>query len=426
MQSSQLPIQLDESVLTMDIASYMVKTSDNPFLPLANHDGRKRRILMISHVSFLGGAERSLLELATALHAGDYCEPYLACPPGPLRDAATHGGIPVFPLPKLSLSRKCLTLSFLWQFVQTQAVLFRHLQEIAPDIVHANGLRSLLLCLPLARIFRKPCIWHVRDNPASSRIADHLVGRVDAAITASQFVANRFDPKRPCSLANVHVIPNGVEDPAPPPESVLRAHAELRSSPDVRIVMMVAQAVPWKRHDLFLEAAARLSAEDTTLHFVLVGSNPWLKDKDYMQALEDRADQPDLRGRVTFLGQRDDAAALIAASDVLVLPSDNEPFGRVVVEAWWLNTPVVVANCGAPAAMVDAGTNGMHFEQGNAEELAKVLQMVLRDGNLARRLAGEGRPSAKAYLPLRQAQAITALYQKLLASRPGPVVRNVL
>ena len=63
--------------------------------------------------------------------------------------------------------------------------------------------------------------------------------------------------------------------------------------------------------------------------------------------------------RVLWLGEREDVAELIAALDVLLLPSWEEPFGRAVIEAMALEVPVLATSLGGPAEILAGGEGGI-------------------------------------------------------------------
>jgi glycosyltransferase involved in cell wall biosynthesis len=142
------------------------------------------------------------------------------------------------------------------------------------------------------------------------------------------------------------------------------------------LVTLVAQLVPWKRHDLFIEAAAQLLSRRSDLHFLIVGSDPWGLNRAYQKMLVERANEPRLAGRVRFLGQRNDVGTILAASDIAVLPSENEPFDRVLVESWWAGTPVVATNQGGPAEIIEDGVTGLLFHKGDAKDLARQMERL--------------------------------------------------
>jgi glycogen synthase len=130
-----------------------------------------------------------------------------------------------------------------------------------------------------------------------------------------------------------------------------------------------------------LDAAPRLRRRFPGLRVVLAGQG---------------VDEPELRrqvGRlrqsavVTFAGQlaQPDLAALLAAADVVVMPSLYEPFGMVALEAAAARTPLVVAETGGLREIVEPGVTGGSFPAGDAEALADAVAAMLTDQVLARR-----------------------------------------
>ena len=85
--------------------------------------------------------------------------------------------------------------------------------------------------------------------------------------------------------------------------------------------------------------------------------------------------------KVEWLGRRSMAEvhALMGEAMVLIFPSKwYETFGRVAVEAFAKGTPVIAANIGAIAELVDHGRTGLHFQPGNATDLAAKVEWVLQ------------------------------------------------
>jgi glycosyltransferase involved in cell wall biosynthesis len=86
--------------------------------------------------------------------------------------------------------------------------------------------------------------------------------------------------------------------------------------------------------------------------------------------------------RVTFSGAHPDAKQVIAALDVLVLPYAIEPFGRVLLEAWSLSTPVVLSRIGGIESIVRHDQEGLLVDYGDINGLAKAIEDILQDQNL--------------------------------------------
>ena len=83
---------------------------------------------------------------------------------------------------------------------------------------------------------------------------------------------------------------------------------------------------------------------------------------------------------VTWLGRKPmpEVHALMGEAMFLIFPSKwYETFGRVAIEAFAKGTPVIAANIGAIAELVDAGRTGLHFQPGNAADLANKVEWAL-------------------------------------------------
>src|SRR5690606_32845189 len=79
---------------------------------------------------------------------------------------------------------------------------------------------------------------------------------------------------------------------------------------------------------------------------------------------------------------------LLHLSDVLVLPSQFESFGIVFLEAWACGTPVIGSAVGPMPDII--GEGGLTFELGNADDLAKNIEALINDSQLAREKASQG------------------------------------
>jgi glycosyltransferase involved in cell wall biosynthesis len=121
-----------------------------------------------------------------------------------------------------------------------------------------------------------------------------------------------------------------------------------------------------------------------------------------------------LETAAAVMDHRDDVARVLAALDVLVCPSDHEPFGMIVLEALAAGRPVVASDSGGPAEILEDGKSGLLFRTGDPEALAAALLEVLEDPSLARSLADAGRQRVRdAFSRDRYAREVQELYERL-------------
>ena len=111
----------------------------------------------------------------------------------------------------------------------------------------------------------------------------------------------------------------------------------------------------------------------------------------FLESLRRLAAQLGVADRVAFLGEREDVPDILAALDLLLVPSWEEPFGRVVIEAMSMSVPVIATNVGGPAEVVRDGEDGILLPPGRPATWAAVAFELLSDPGRAR-CAGASSP----------------------------------
>ena len=290
----------------------------------------------------------------------------------------------------------------------------RLLARSRPDVVHAHGLRAGALAaialLPAVRGLRVPLAVTVHNAPpgrgpagAVYALLERIVARRAAAVACvSSDLAARM---RRLGAAGVTVA----TVPAPPAEAPgARAVAAARAAiagAGQPVVLAVGRLAPQKGFATLLAAAARWQGRVPCPVLALAGAGP------LEAALRAGADAGGIRMR--FLGQRDDVPALLAAADVVAVPSLWEGQPLIVQEALRAGRPLVASRTGGIPDLT--GQDGaVLVPPGDAIALADAVLSVLDDPALAARLAVAARERAAA-LPGQAAAvaAVLALYQRI-------------
>lgn len=102
------------------------------------------------------------------------------------------------------------------------------------------------------------------------------------------------------------------------------------------------------------------------------------------------AEKLGLTDRVRFLGWKANRAALLRAADICVVPSRDEPFGTVMVEAWAAGVPLIAAAAAGPKAYVTDGVDGLLFPVDDVAALTDRIRACLAEPALPRALAAGG------------------------------------
>ena len=178
------------------------------------------------------------------------------------------------------------------------------------------------------------------------------------------------------------------------------------------LISIVGRLQAVKGHRIFLESARKVLTERPDAQFWIVG------DGELRHELEAFTAQLGLTRAVSFLGYRSDALHAMAVSDVVVCASFYEAFPRTLLEALALERPVVATSVGGvPEIVVDEET-GILVPAGDPDALAAAVLRLLRDRELAQRLAAAGRKLVGQHYTLEaQSSALAALYREALACR---------
>lgn len=156
---------------------------------------------------------------------------------------------------------------------------------------------------------------------------------------------------------------------------------------DALKVIYVGQIIPAKGVDLLLDAVGILVARGHDVRLDVVGQmDGWVPAAytGHREALSDRAERHDLRGRVAFLGRREDVPALLAGAAIHCCPSKpeiREGFGLVAIEAKQSGIPSVVFATGALPELITHRVDGWLCAEVSAESLAEGIEYFLADAN---------------------------------------------
>jgi glycosyltransferase involved in cell wall biosynthesis len=292
------------------------------------------------------------------------------------------------------------------------------------NVIHVHCSRDTWRALLLAGILRKSAVLVFTKHsgtPPTSRKRDPLhrllVRRLDAMVANSHYIRENTLETYPIDASKVKVIHYGLGGEAVGnPARAEEIRRELGGGRDSVLVGMVASLSEGKRQDLFVRAAKRISGLHPECRFVIVGIPGQVA---YANEIREMIVTMGLEKQVIMAGFLEDVPSLMQALDVLVLPSNNEAFGSVLLEAMANSRAIVGSDSGAIPEIVHHGENGVLFPPGNAEALAEAILQLIRSpeervamGEQGRRLFYE-----RFYLD-REVADTEELYRSLLARRP--------
>ncbi len=178
------------------------------------------------------------------------------------------------------------------------------------------------------------------------------------------------------------------------------------------MVLFAGRLAEQKRVDDLLKALDLLQHVQPGVCTAIAGDGP-LRGR-----LEQTAHAYHLDERIRFLGHRDDVPRLLAAADLLVLPSAYEGLPNVVLEAMRFRKPVVATAAPGTTEVVVDGETGLLVPIGDAVVLTRAIRDLVRDPGLARRLGEAGRARAETHFGAPTMVARFAeLYEQLARSK---------
>jgi glycosyltransferase involved in cell wall biosynthesis len=260
------------------------------------------------------------------------------------------------------------------------ATLARLVRAASPDVVHVTDVwPQAVVAARLARARRLLLTHHTPELPRNDNLAGRAWQRLAWALRPEVIYTSRADREHDRRRPS-HVIPLGIE--------LDLYQGETRARGDTRpVVGSVGRLAAQKDHATLLEAAALLPE----VELVLVGDGP------ERSALERRAEELGVRGRVAFLGDRSDVPALLPSFDVYVQPSRYEGLCLAVLEAQAAGVPVVATPVGGIRDTVVDGETGLLVPVGDPAAVAAAIRRLLGDRPLALRLAAEAREAVTAF-----------------------------
>ncbi len=326
-----------------------------------------KTILAISnHGEMLGGGEYSFLDLLA--HLPQEWAPHAAIPArGELQARLAERGIPahVLPLPPIRPWR-------IPQMIISAGKCVRLASSLDASLIYANGSRAAFYAGIAGRLLGRPVIWHCRITQPDPYLDPLLLRLCEVVIANSRATSTRFAAQ---FQPKVRVVYNGIDMQHLRDPSVEAAHPfPVRD----KIILVVAGAHRSKRHDIILGAFQEVASLDPTLHLVLIGGRN-SSDLEWWDDLQTATKRSVFAHRIHWLGVVDDLRPWYRAAWVLVLASDSESFGRVLVEAMGSGTPVIATNVGGIPEIVRNGQEGLLIPSGSSEQLANAIKGLQKE-----------------------------------------------
>jgi N-acetyl-alpha-D-glucosaminyl L-malate synthase BshA len=241
----------------------------------------------------------------------------------------------------------------------------------------------------------------VGQDPSFEPITRFSIERSDGLTAVSAHLKERTLEAFGCDGRRITVIPNFIDPQRYDREGTPCHRADLARAGE-RLVMHISNFRKVKRVDDVVRVFARIQ-QRVPARLVLVGDGPERSVAAHVAEVEGVAD------RTVFLGKIESVAELLSCADLFLLPSEEESFGLVALEAQACGVPVLGTGGSGLSEVVEDGVSGWLHPVGDVDAMAESGVRVLRDGDLWLRASAAARGRAVESFA---ADRIVPLYEK--------------
>ncbi|MCX7047623.1 MAG: glycosyltransferase family 4 protein [Candidatus Sumerlaeota bacterium] len=380
---------------------------------------QSKTIALVSDHAAIGGGEAFLLDLAKCLGSAPGFNVTLLCrEEGLLPEKCLSLGVPIHIAHYPLRFRRNWVLPVFSPRILREIGRWIESQEI--DLVHANGPFGLLYAGMAARRLKRAVVFssHLKEDagrPIKRWLAKKLPHRVIAVseTVAQEWACAGLDARR------LTRIPIGIDAGAYrfDAEARRRLRSEWNFNDRHIVCAIIGRIQRVKGQRRFLEAMRLARRQAPALRGLIVGSC-WPGDAGaavYEREINAQlvADES-LRSYVVHLPYSENIPAILSATDVLVIASDSESFGRIALEAMACERPVVATPCGGPEEIIVNGRTGLVADSMSADSLAAAMAACAANADRTG-MGWEGRKRVKDEFSLeKQTQRIMEVYGEAL------------
>ena len=336
----------------------------------------KKKILFVSHEGSYTGAPLFLAKFLKYLtvERSEYDFAILFTKYGELIELSARDGYKVFFSEKRGYSSSMPVI--LWRRLVHYYRYLKVIYSYRPSLVYSNTIVNFgeVIIAGLARI---PVIVHMHEGMNFSHACRFRL-KISSIFAARIIVGSRYVNSVLNSLTGRIgvVVHNGVDLPA--------AISTKKRLSDTPLVLGVLGTIDSNKGQLVALEAMRISVgKGLSVKLKIAGK---IGDERYYAQLRNFVIQNSLDVFVDFVGVVPDVDIFLNSLDVLLVPSFDEAFPTVILEAFSMGTLVVASEVGGIPEMIENEINGFLFESGNAMQLAAILEKIVNDTDVLGRL----------------------------------------
>ncbi len=250
-----------------------------------------------------------------------------------------------------------------------------------------------------------------------------LYSRLDALLAISETVKQNVLETHAIKETRVKVVNLGLDFERFDPKQVNAREQRARWGADdgTTVIGLVGRIDPAKGQATLIRAAAGLSktlAPSEKVKFVIVGEETLGSVARHLDELKEMVRQFRLEDSVFFAGYQENIPEVMRAFDLFVMPSRQEAFGLVAIEAMAMECPIIISNSGSAEEIVGKEEYGLMVRPNDAFDLQQKIRLLLDRPDLRKTMGTQGREHVmRNYDRKGRLQQTLALYDRALRRR---------
>lgn len=353
-------------------------------------DNTQKIILFISHSSDLYGAERCLLDLV--INLPKKIKPIVIIPSsGKLHSILKYHDVESYIFKFRGWWYRKFRIKLIYRcslnlFSVIKLYVFFKKKNI--DLVYTNTMYSPIGII-LAKLLRVKHIQHCHEYLNLNNSASFDFG----IFYSTKFISNNssaiicisnshlLDLRRFMDPKKLNIVYNGV---------TFNSNIDIQKQVDLDLplkILVVGSISINKNQFLALKAISILVKKGINIQLSFIGNS---LDPNYEVELKMFIQKEDLFDNVTFLGFKKNVEEFLQLNDILLVCSNNETFGRVVIEAMAMKVPVIASDLPSIAEIIKHRENGLLFPSNNCDLLVNSIETLLHDSLLRESITNNG------------------------------------
>lgn len=379
----------------------------------------KIRILYINETSNIAGAETWFLNFLSSLSSPDF-EIYVLSTAGSFLDEVKKHKVNVLPyefkFKDISSNKFIKYPLFLFYRIIDTFRIYSIVKDNNISMVHSLNSSGHLINGFLNLFYKSKTIWHVHSDLNNilykffSPLKMVFVSNIKAEITKNAFP----------SIININVIYNGIEIDKFPLQ---------KKSAQIKTIGFVGRLMPEKGLDELLDAYAKLKKSNPELKLKIFGEEIYdskrkgkytshLKNKAAILAQKLSIDSDKLDIGLEFCGHVFPQQSIYEQIDLLILPSYQEAFPMVILEAASSGVPVIASNVGGVSEFISEGKSGFMIPPKNSDKLAEKIDYVLKNPDIVKECVKNARKLVEEKFTAKiNSDKFLTLYKELLNTK---------